>query len=111
MTELKNMAVAKGTSPWCSILSTEGHQECEWRNCACLCHLPEDRAGIRRRPHSFPREKWEYMGANKRAEVWARLDLAHAEGLEHDRRVVALGALGAGLGVGVPGGDDDLVDL
>lgn len=100
-------------SVWCSVLTTEGHQHCTWSGCRCLCHLPPLAGGRDDppRPHSVPRPEWETTGANnKRAKVrW--LALRHADGLEHDRRVVALRSLGTGLVVGVSDGDDHLVDL
>lgn len=103
----------KNIGMWCSVLSTEAHGACEWRTCACPCHQPIDRndVGAQPRPHSYPREKWQFLGSTKRADTLRRNERRHRQGLEHDRRVVALGALGAGLGVAVPGGDDDLVDL
>ena len=101
-------------STWCSVLTTEGHKLCTWSGCTCVCHL-RGSEGLHReqpkRPHSVPREVWEQMGANKQRSRVAWLALRHREGLDHDRGVVALRALGAGLGVGVPGGDEDLVDL
>lgn len=101
-------------SNWCSILSPAGHQHCGDNECRCLCHIRGGEGQWREepaRPHSFPRPVWELLGVKAK---WARvtaLAIAHRRGLQKQRQVVALRALGTGLEVPASYGDGDLVDL